>query len=147
MNLPRIWVRIIWRLLKKEITDVLRKQKERQFRNDYAQEVINHLISKNKVEVPEGLVKNEVEHHKQKKEDAEKRIKTEFILEVIAQKESIKVEPQDIENRFRQLSMMHRQPVDAIKKIYQEKRMIPQLISQIGFEKTLDFVIDHATFK
>ena len=133
--------------VKKEIEQFLVKKKEREFRKDYAEEVINFLLKKNPIDVPEGLMTHEMEHAKQKPEEVERRLRVDFILEAIAKKESITVENTDIENRFKQLSVVYRQPVAAVKKYYAENRLLPRLVSQLGLEKTLDFVIDNATLK
>ncbi|MBX7149814.1 hypothetical protein K1X76_12140, partial [bacterium] len=130
--------------VKKEITDMLTKMKEREFRQDYAKDVLEHLAKKNKVDVPEGLLNREVEESKKNKEDVEKSLKTDFILEAIAKKENIKVDPKDLEARFQQLSMMYRMPVAQIKEHYRNNNLIGQLVFQLGLEKTLDFIIDKA---
>ncbi|MBI2339705.1 MAG: trigger factor [Deltaproteobacteria bacterium] len=133
--------------VKKEIEQFLLKKKEREFRKYYAEEAIEYLLKKNSFDLPEGLVTHGVEQGKRKKEEVERQLRIDFILDAIAKKESIAVQNADIENRFKQLSAVYRQPAEAVKKHYLENRLIPQLVSQLALEKTLDFVIDNATLK
>ncbi|OGQ08880.1 MAG: trigger factor [Deltaproteobacteria bacterium RIFCSPLOWO2_12_FULL_40_28] len=133
--------------LKKEISDHLIKQKETTARQEYAKEAMEFLMKQIKVEVPEGLLKMEIDQNKKSKEQAEKDICSQFILQTIAEKESIKVAPQEVEARFQYLSRLYRQPVNTIKQYYSQNQLIPQLYAQLTMEKTLDFVVDNATLK
>lgn len=134
--------------LKKEITDLITKQKERAFRSDYAQEAVDYLLKKNSFDVPEGMIAAELKHNEKKsKQDVEKNLRTQFILEAISQKENIQITAPELDRRLQDMARMYGQPVAALKKYYAENQMLPGLAAQIVLEKTLDFVIDKAKLK
>lgn len=130
--------------VKKEIKTMLEKRREREFRIEYGNEIIDYLVNKNKFDIPEGLIEAEQKNSKREKKDIEQSVKTQFILEHIAVKENIRVEPEEINTRLQQVAMQYRQPVDAVRKHYQQKNLIGHLAAQIAMEKTLDFLIDKA---
>jgi len=135
--------------IKTEVTTFLTKRKEREIRQEYAKDVMDLLGKEYKFDVPEGLIDAEVKAGKKDKNEVEKNLRLQFVLQEISvkEKDNIKIDPKDVEERFHSLSHMYRQPVDVIKKYYTENKMLPQLVSQILLEKTLDFVIDNATLK
>lgn len=130
--------------LKQEAADHLKARKERSFRGEYAETVTETLVKNHKFEIPEGLVEEEKKNSQKSEDEIKKSIKIQFILESIAEKESVKVNAQDLDMRFRQLSMVYRQPADALKQYYHQNNLIPGLIAQIVMEKTLDLLVDKA---
>lgn len=133
--------------VKKEITSLLEKRQEAQFRHEYIDEAVEFLVKKHSMDVPPNLLQKEVEHTKKDKKDIEKSIRLQFIIEEIVKKEGLKVEPQEVEAHFQFLAQRTRQPVDAIKKHYQQNNLFPQLVTQILMDKTLNFLVDSAKFK
>lgn len=132
---------------KTDIEKKLADNQEKSFKAEYAEQAMDFLIKKNKFDIPEGLVELEMKEGKKEKKAAERSIRGQFILEEIAKKEQIKIEPQDVETRFSELARMYQQPVDVIKKYYQENNLLPQLAGQMTLQKTLDFVVDNANLK
>lgn len=134
-------------VVKKEVEEMIKKRKERDFRNNYSEEIMEYLAKKNKFEVPEGLIENEIKRTQKPKEEVEKSIRTQIILELIAKKESLQVEPKQVESHFQVLSRMYNQPIDKLKEHYRQQGLIPQLMMQMLLDKTLDFLTDKAKFK
>lgn len=134
--------------LKTEIKNQITQKKERDHRRFYADETVESLLSDNPIEIPEALVKHQIEHNPQaKKEEVEKRFKAELILQFIADKENIQVVPQDLDRRLHEFSMLTGKPIKEIQEHYRDQNQLRGLISQLRFEKTLDFLVDHATLK
>jgi len=135
--------------LKNDIRVDLTKRKEKEFRNTYAKEVLDTLVAQYSFEVPSSLLEHQKEQNeKAPADEVEKSVRIRFVLEDIAKKESIKVSPQDLENRFKELSRALRQPASAVKAFYREdQNRLNQLVSQVGLEKTLEFLIDKANFQ
>lgn len=81
-------------------------------------------------------------------EAAKKRVKLNLILSAIAQKEDLKVENSDIQQRIMQEAMMTRQSPDKIVKALQADRsMLANLQRSLLLAKALEFVIDQTTEK
>lgn len=132
--------------IKKEIESFLVSKKEQGFKSEYFDAITEDLVKKHKdIEVPQGLIDEEVERTKKPKEEVEKNLRLQFVLDAVAQKESLKVEPTDVERRFQALAAMYQQPANALKKHYRDNNMLPQLFAQLLLEKTLDFLLDKAT--
>lgn len=130
--------------VRNEIREMLTKREQATFKNDYAKEIIDYLVKKNKFDIPEGLLKLEMTDPNKKKDEVEESIRLQFVLEEIATKESIRLEPKELEEHFHRLSHQYHQPVDAIKKHFVENKMVDKLIGRLSVEKTLDFLIAKA---
>lgn len=130
--------------LKKQCRTLLEKRQEGTIRNQYIDEIIKHLLAKNKIDIPENYLKGEMERTKKNKDEVTNSIKLQFIIEDIAKKEEIKLEAKDIEQRFQLLAHQYRKPIHEIKKHFQENHLLPQLAAQIISEKTLDLVLNKA---
>lgn len=132
--------------LKKEITDTLIKHKEHHFRETYANDVVEYLIKEHPLEIPQGLVAEEMKLANKKEEEVIRNYRAIFILEEISKKEGLRVEPKEFESRLQYISSVSRMPLDKVREHYKDQGRFRQLLSQILFEKALDFLIDRAKF-
>lgn len=132
-------------VIRKEIEQGLLAQKEKAFRGDYAKEVIDGLLSSHAIDLPEGLIQDELKGSNKPREEVEKSLRTQFLLDAIARAENLKVEPRELEERFHYLAHLYQQPVATLRQYYKDQNMVGRLMSQILMEKTLDLVIDNAT--
>lgn len=130
--------------VKKEISEMLTKRKERSFKNDYAEEAMDFLLKKHKMEIPEGLLEEEKKRTKKPEDEITKQIRSQFILEAVAQKEKIEVTPQELQNRVTQMAKLYGRPLPEVIEHYKKNNLFPQLASQIMIEKTIDFIIEKA---
>ncbi|MCP5464280.1 MAG: trigger factor [Deltaproteobacteria bacterium] len=131
--------------VKEELKKSLVRRKEDEFRRDYAEEIKAALLkAHSKIEVPESIVKQEVERSKKEEAEVIKDLQIELILEAISQKENISVTQEEVNQRIAVLAQMYRQPAEEIRKVYQKNNMLGSLAAQIVLDKTLDFVIDNA---
>ena len=158
--------------LKENIKTSLEDQQKNQRNEKLKQEIMEQIIEKNKIDLPEGMVKLEVEQDeryfenqlnqagstlegylsmiKQTKEDytaelsknAEKRIKSQLILESITEIEKIEATEDDIMNEIKRL----RPELDSDDKVKKEMEKINQegLKKMVAQQKTIDFLIEQA---
>lgn len=155
--------------VKETMVENARKQAEASVRK----QILDQLIEKHQFELPPSLVEAEIEdmlkqtrHNLERKgisaesmgisdeaiktrfkEEAEKRVKGQLILEQIAEKENIRVEEKDIDEQFDKVAaQMNMGPEDA-----QRLRMNPNLMESLPDyvlpEKTLNYLIEHAKIK
>ena len=102
------------------------------------------LPAKHKMEIPEGLLEEEKKRTKKPEEEIIKQIRSQFILEAVAQKEKIEVTPKELQNRLTQLAKLYARPLQEVVEHYKKNNLFPQLASQIMIEKTIDFIIEKA---
>ncbi len=134
--------------IKKEIEEFILAKKEQGFKSEYFDVITEHLVKTHQdIEVPKGLIAEEIERTKKPEAEIEKNLRLQFVLDAVAQKESIQIAPQDVERRLQALAAMYRQPLKDLKQHYQQNNMLPQLYAQILLEKTLDFLLDKATLQ
>ncbi len=157
-----------------ELKDAVEKRmsegKEKEQRGEVFNQVIEHLIAKNKFELPQAMVDRELDYmwrnvmqqlHQQKltpaqvgiqekdwrektREEAVKRIKGFLLFDSIAVQNKLEVQEPEVEEKFAELAKAYGQPVDVIKKFYQEQNLVRPLYNQILEEKTLDFILSKA---
>lgn len=159
--------------LKKEISKRILENKERQERGELFKQVLDHLISKNKFELPTAMIQRELDYmwgtvlqqlkqqklipqqvgidekdyREKNREEAIRRIKGFLLFDNIATQNDLKVEESEIEAKLNEIAAGYQQPVETIKKFYQEQNLIRPLFNQILEEKTLDFIIERAKVK
>ncbi|OGP15248.1 MAG: trigger factor [Deltaproteobacteria bacterium RIFCSPLOWO2_02_FULL_50_16] len=161
----------------KEVRDKIReemhKSKEVVEKGKLKKQVIERLIKKNKLEIPEGMIQSELESmlhnfsshlqsqgvsleqaginqeefYKKNREEAIARLQGLLFFEAIARMEGIDVSQEELDKKLEDMARMSRQPVANIKKYYNEHNMTPYLRSIISEEKTLDFVLINAKIK
>ncbi len=157
-------------IVKKDIANG-KAQKNRQAKRE---QVIEALQAKVDFALPESAVESETqdilrnfmedqmrhgvkeEEFEQRKEElfaqateaAKKRVKLNLILAAIAQKEGVKVENADIQQRIIQEAIMTRQKPEAIVKALQADRsLLANLQRSLLLAKTLELVIDQSAAK
>ena len=156
--------------VKEEIKKQLLERKEANVKISMKNEIINQLISSHSFDLPEAMVKRQFKvlqekiadellqkgvekdsiesHQKEMKKNIEKeaegKVKLYFILDKIANIEDIKVTDEDINDWLKALSVSYNQPVENVKKYYEEHDLIGGLKEQLREEKTLDFIVQEA---
>ncbi|MEW6500588.1 MAG: trigger factor, partial [Thermodesulfobacteriota bacterium] len=81
----------------------------------------------------------------QYKEAAEKRVRGDFLLKKIAEKEEIKLENEDIEKGFQRIADQYNMPMGEVKKFFQSRNELLPFMSELLSEKILSFLIEHAS--
>jgi trigger factor len=152
--------------LRLEIEHDLEHEKEHQVEHAKEEQIIKSLHEKTKFDVPPPLLRNETkralaelvqrnrargvpdEMLKEKEKDlietaasvAHHRLKTNFILERIAEQEKIEVTREDVDLRIRQEAQRYNITADKMRKELEEHDGLNALGEQILLGKTLDFL-------
>lgn len=126
------------------------------------------LIERNPVELPKGLINQQIEMLAREQQrlagrqptrgpinlteemraelaqEAEFRLKASLILESIAQKENISVEDSDVNAELAEIARQTGQRVEAVRGLYMKNNAMEDLRNKILEEKALKFVMDHS---
>lgn len=78
---------------------------------------------------------------------AEKRVRGDFILKKIAEKEEIKVTDEDVEEGFKRISERYQMPLEEVKKFFVKRDDLLPYMSELLNEKILKFLSDAAVIK
>ena len=152
--------------LRHTIEHDLEHEKEHQVEQAKEEQIVNYLHEKTKFDIPPPLLRNETkraltelvqrnrargipdemlkEKEKELIETAAKvayhRLKTNFILERIAEQEKIEVTREDVDHRIRHEAQHYNISVDKMRKELEEHDQLNALAEQILLGKTLDFL-------
>lgn len=145
--------------LKEDLGKQIAVHKKQAFKLNFYDQILTQLTQAVQCPVPPSLLAQEKNMlaesrrghaHSDGDEDltaeAMKRIRGDFILEQIAEKESCQVEAQDLENRVREIAMTNRQSPMEVINYYKQHQLFPYLNFQVLIQKALDKVVDYATF-
>ncbi len=161
-----------------ELKDKLREQlglfKKQQAESLFREAVLNQVVEKAEVEVPETLINREIEEmirlldfrlrregltleryleetgktiedlRKEYYPQAEKTAKTELVLEKIAEKEEIKVTEEDIDKEIELLASRTGANKEQLKQEMTKNNEIPLLEYDILLKKTLNYLVENS---
>lgn len=157
-------------ILREDIKKELLEGKENGVKIKMKNQIIDHLLKKHEFNVPESMVKRQTEVLMNKaKEDllekgvsaeaiesekanltakivpeAKNKVKLYFILDAVAGKENIEVSDDDVERWIQSIADYYRQPVDEVKKYYQDNDLLGGVKEEIREDKTLDLLLEKA---
>ena len=152
--------------LKEDIKKTLEEENKDRANAELKRLIIDKLLEKNEFEVPSSLVERQIfsmmidaqrrmtlggmdpekaaevsSNLRDKfKDEAEQIVKTTFLINSIAEKESITVDEKDVEERLKDFAGKYAQDYESLKKSYEEGDRIEHLKMGILEEKTLDFI-------
>ncbi len=158
--------------LKSAIREELLAKKEQTLEGDINDRIVNLLLEEHEFAVPRRLVQYEIndminqteENLKRSgltlesagldrskleesgREAAEKRVRGDFILKEIAEKEDIKVADEDMERGYRRIAEQYNMSVAEVKQYFQRREEILPLMNELLNEKILNFLREHADF-
>lgn len=158
--------------LRNVIRERLQKEKDKQAEGDLTDRIMLKLLEGHEFEVPERLVRFEVEEMiknteksleqqgmnlesaginrdelaERSKETAEKRVRGDFILKKIADTEDIKVNDEDLDRAFKRIGDQYNMPIAQVKEFFQSRDDLLPFMNEILNEKILTFLRDNATF-
>ncbi|MFH1654942.1 MAG: trigger factor [Pseudomonadota bacterium] len=159
--------------LKKDMKERIASVKENVQKESLTRQILEQLIAKFKLEIPEVLVREElsnifaafvkrlasegkkfensgikIEDFVLKHEaDARQRVASYMILKAVAEKENVTVDDNSIEEHFSKISKETNQPVQKIKAHYNKDEEMANLRWQLQAEKTLDLILSQAKIK
>lgn len=159
--------------LKKHISDTRRKEKETAQEGDFTDKLMLKLLERHDFEVPRRLVAYEIDAlvkelegnlerqgmtlesagmnrealAEQYKDAAEKRVRGDFVLKKIGEKEEIKLENEDIDAGFQRIADQYNMPVNEVKKYFQNRDDLLPFMNELLSEKILKFLKNEAKIK
>ena len=157
--------------LKNGIRERLQGDKESAADGELTDRIMQKLLEKNQFEVPERLVRFEVEEmikqteqqleksgmnlesagmnreelEKNNRAVAVKRVAGDFILKKIAEVEEIKVNDEDLERSFKKIGDQYNMSVAKVKEFFQNRDDLLPLMNEVLNEKVLKFLRDEAS--
>ncbi|MFH1497484.1 MAG: trigger factor [Verrucomicrobiota bacterium] len=158
--------------LKSKTANNLKLRKEHQNRQAQRQQVVEALTGKTEFAVPESLIeaetqsvlrrfmeenmrrgvpaeqfeKDKTELFDNARKAATTRVKTQFILSKIAEKEGLKVDERDIDTFiYREAMMTNSTPEKLVKELTKDRERLRAIQQSIIFDKALDLVVSKAT--
>ncbi len=158
--------------LQGEIRERLQKEKDDRAEGDVTDRVMLKLLEGHEFEVPQRLVRFEVEEMiknteksleqqgmnlesaginrdelaERSKETAEKRVRGDFILKKIAETEDIKVNDEDMDRAFQRIGDQYNMPIAKVKEFFQSRDDLLPFMNEILNEKVLTFLRENAKF-
>ncbi|MFH1406991.1 MAG: trigger factor [Candidatus Omnitrophota bacterium] len=143
---------------------------EQQAKLDLEAQVLDKLIKSTKFDLPEGILEAQKEklYHdmvhdlktrgakdeeiknndsalrEKAAQNAERSVRIYFILEEIAQREPIKIEPGELEDEINLMAEKSGQGADELKKYVEDKGLTDSLLLEIRERKTLEFLLNNA---
>lgn len=159
--------------VKVQIREDLARSKEEGAKNGLRKQVIEKLIEKNAFQVPEGMVRAELEEmwrqfeanrrsqgitpeaagvtregfFSKNREAALFRVKGLLLCDAIAQREKITVSPEEIDLQIGDMARVSGQPAAVLKKYFQDNDRLSWIEVTVREEKTLDFVLSRSKIK
>ena len=156
--------------LKAKIRERLQADKKSAADGELTDRIMQKLLEKNQFEVPERLVRFEVEEmikqteqqleksgmtlesagmnrqdlEKNNRAVAVKRVAGDFILKKIAELEEIKVSDEDLERSFKRIGDQYNMSVAKVKEFFQNRDDLLPLMNEVLNEKVLSFLRDEA---
>ncbi len=159
--------------LKNKVREDLERQAKARIRHNLKEQIIDKILDKNQFDVPRVMIETRanslMESTQARMKDqginfenlgisldnmrknyinsVEREIKTNFILESIAGKESFKVNDDEVEARLQEVADSSEQSLDRIKELYRQGSAIEELKVRLLEEKTIDFLVEKAKIK
>ncbi len=160
-------------VMQKAVREELAIEKENFRKRELTQKALDFLMKDIDVPVPQrflekrttGLIEDARERYQQQKFSAEElknieeqmrvdfgkraqeRIKVEIVLARIAEKEGIKADDKDIEERLKTIAEDANKTYNEVKGIYEQYGLMPGLKDSIVEEKTVSYLLDNAVIK
>lgn len=156
--------------LKKDVMKTLEEENVARANTTFKNLIIDKLLEKNEFEVPQTFVNRQVsfmvadmqrrmamrgikrqdaselydKFYDLYKEEAIKVVRTILIMKSIAEKESITVSEQDIEEKIREIANQRTQSYDSLKKSLEDGNMIEDIKNEILNAKVFEFIENKA---
>jgi trigger factor len=159
--------------LKSDIKTQLKAEREKEAQSQYENELIQKIVEKSAVEVPEALIEEQVErmeeeekrnlvyrgqtwqehlesegvtekeHRERQKPDAELRVKAGLVLSEIADQEQLTVEPEELEIRIQMLKGQYKDP--AMQAELDKPENQQDIASRLLTEKTIAKLVEYSS--
>jgi len=158
--------------VKNRIRESMESEKAHQAEHEAKDKLVDELLSKNQIEVPESLVEHQIDTRLERglralaaqgmktedmrkmdfgrlragQRDAAKReVQVALLLERIADKEGITVTDEDVEKEIQIMAAQSQQPADALRSRLEKDGSIDRMRNRIRTDKAMDLVYQRAT--
>ncbi len=159
--------------LRETIAKELLETAERNEKDRLKGEIIQHLLKKVKMDVPQSVVeqekaamvrnivnriamqgasKEQIEQQRdtildQASKSSEERVRSSYVLSKIADQEEIKVEDKELDDRIADMAQRYGMPPEKFRAEMEKRNSIEGLRSEVRAEKTLEFLYENAKIK
>jgi trigger factor len=158
--------------VKKRIRESMEAEKAHQAEHEAKDKLVDELLAKNPIEVPDSLVEHQIDARLERglralaaqgmktedmrkmdfgrlrsgQRDAAKReVRVALLLEKIAEKENIQVTEEDINKEVQIVAAQSQQPADAVRARLEKDGSIERMRHRLRTDKAMDFVYQRAT--
>jgi len=159
--------------LEEKVRELIQTEEEKRIDTDLKRRLTRKIAEGMEFELPEVLVASEIDNAMARinenlmqsgsslekaglseeklredfRKDAETRVKEMLILGEIAKKEDIEVEDQELSESIENIAKSMGQPPEAIRQYYETKGLMDSLRGSLMEEKTLNYLVEHASIK
>ncbi|OOE13795.1 trigger factor [Fictibacillus arsenicus] len=160
--------------LKKELRTKLEESKKQEAENQTRETVIEKASENAEIEIPEAMVNTELDRmvqefgqrlqmqgmnldlyyqfsgtseealREQMKEDAQKRVRTNLVLEAIVEAENIEVSEEEIDAELNKMAEMYKMEVEQIKQMLAMQGGNDAVAADLKVRKAIDFLVDNS---
>jgi trigger factor len=160
--------------LKKELRTKLEESKKQEAENQTRETVIEKASENAEIEIPEAMVNTELDRmvqefgqrlqmqgmnldlyyqfsgtseealREQMKEDAQKRVRTNLVLEAIVEAENIEVSEEEINTELNKMAEMYQMEVDQIKQMLAMQGGNDAVAADLKVRKAIDFLVENS---
>jgi trigger factor len=157
--------------LNNKIEESLKKEESQRIESSARNMIVDQLIEKNPFEVPPSMIERRIEFMMADtqrtllsqgssleklglpldamkdnfRNEAEKQVKCSLLTEVIAKKESISVNDEEVEERLKEIAQSNNQDIEKIKDFYKREDLLEGFKVKLLENKCLDFLLEKAT--
>jgi trigger factor len=159
--------------LKNDVRKTLEQDCERLTETNLQNKIMEIILKENNFEVPPSLIEKQIFYmmadtqkrmtsagmdeknamelsfkmHDKFKEEAEKIVKSFFLIKKIAQKEAIQVEEADLDQHIRELAAKHGRDYEQIRNAFEKEERKDNLRTELIQKKVFDFIEQKANIK
>ena len=156
--------------LKNKIRDGLSERKKSAINLDYKKEILNELIKRHDFDVPDSMVKGEIESMvdqakqnamrmgetvksdeeiiKESEPAAKENVKSVLLLEAIGKKENIEVSDADVKDAVNEIAARNNMKPEELMKLYTVREgSLDAMKSRLFADKVMDFLLEKATIE
>jgi trigger factor len=159
--------------LRERVTEAYRNQEAERIERDFRDQLVDELIARNPVEIPEAMIDHQLDHMLENlqnrmqaqgmslkalgmtpesfraiyREVAVKQVKGNLILEAIALKENIQVEESEIQEKLEEVAESNNASKEMVMNFYADESRRRGLVTQLAEEKVIHFLTGKATIE
>ncbi|MDR6226463.1 trigger factor [Desmospora profundinema] len=160
--------------LKADIENKLNEQKKQEEENHKRNTLVEQAANNAEIELPSVMVEHEIDHmlrhfeqqlsmqginleqysqftgqelsaiREQFKEDAEKKVRANLVLEAIAEEESIQVSDEEVEEELKKLAEQMNRDLEEVRRLLTAQGGMGQIKDELKIRKTIDLLVSNS---